>query len=129
MPNTHRDAHAGGPHNIASHSDTTATGSELETLTDGSETNLHSHAGGGGGADVKSGTVSILENGTVDITFATAFSTTPVVVANVQDSGEYNVIQITAVSTTGATLALEKVGGGSSSTYLVGWMATDAGNA
>ncbi len=31
-------------HNVASHSDTTGTGAELETLTDGSETTLHSHA-------------------------------------------------------------------------------------
>lgn len=37
-------------HTIASHSDTTATGAELEELTDGSETTLHSHAGGGGGS-------------------------------------------------------------------------------
>lgn len=35
-------------HTVASHSDTTGTGAELETLTDGSETALHSHAGGGG---------------------------------------------------------------------------------
>jgi hypothetical protein len=35
-------------HTIASHSDTTGTGAELNTLTDGSETALHSHAGGGG---------------------------------------------------------------------------------
>lgn len=34
-------------HTIASHSDTTATGAELEELTDGSETELHSHAGNG----------------------------------------------------------------------------------
>lgn len=34
-------------HNIASHSDTTATGAELEELTNGSQTTLHSHAGGG----------------------------------------------------------------------------------
>lgn len=34
-------------HSIASHSDTTATGAELETLTDGSETELHSHAADG----------------------------------------------------------------------------------
>ena len=33
-------------HTIASHSDTTGTGAELNTLTDGSETALHSHAGG-----------------------------------------------------------------------------------
>lgn len=38
-------------HTIASHSDTTATGAELETLTDGSETTLHSHAGGGNGGE------------------------------------------------------------------------------
>ncbi len=35
-------------HTVASHSDTTATGLELDELTDGSETTLHSHAGGGG---------------------------------------------------------------------------------
>lgn len=39
----HAEAHA-----AASHSDQGATGAELETLTDGSETTLHSHAGGGG---------------------------------------------------------------------------------
>ncbi len=33
-------------HTVASHSDTTATGAELEELTDGSVTALHSHAGG-----------------------------------------------------------------------------------
>lgn len=33
-------------HNVASHSDTTATGPELDELTDGSETSLHTHAGG-----------------------------------------------------------------------------------
>jgi hypothetical protein len=44
-------AAAGGssPHTIASHSDTTATGAELETLTDGSNADaLHAHAGGSG---------------------------------------------------------------------------------
>ena len=41
------DAHHAESHDIASHSDTTATGAELETLTDGSETALHSHAGTG----------------------------------------------------------------------------------
>lgn len=42
-------AHHAESHTIASHSDTTATGAELEELTDGSETTLHSHAGGGSG--------------------------------------------------------------------------------
>jgi hypothetical protein len=35
-------------HTVASHSDTSATGAELDELTDGSTTSLHSHAGGGG---------------------------------------------------------------------------------
>ncbi|MEA2036711.1 MAG: hypothetical protein U9O94_04345 [Nanoarchaeota archaeon] len=34
-------------HTVASHSDTTATGAELNELTNGSETTLHSHASGG----------------------------------------------------------------------------------
>jgi len=38
----HADAHT-----VVSHSDTTATGAELETLTDGSTTSLHAHSGGG----------------------------------------------------------------------------------
>lgn len=36
-------------HNIASHSDTSATGAELNTLTGGGETTLHSHAVSGSG--------------------------------------------------------------------------------
>lgn len=36
----------------ANDGDTDITGAELETLTDGSETTLHSHAGGGGSGDV-----------------------------------------------------------------------------
>ena len=43
---TAADAHHSESHSVASHSDTTATGAELEELTDGSETSLHSHAGG-----------------------------------------------------------------------------------
>jgi hypothetical protein len=42
-------AAAPGAHTIASHSDTTGTGAELEELTDGSETTLHSHADAGHG--------------------------------------------------------------------------------
>lgn len=34
-------------HTVASHSDTTATGAELDELTGGGETSLHTHAGGG----------------------------------------------------------------------------------
>jgi len=38
------DAHHSESHTIASHSDTTATGSELNELTDGSDTTLHGHS-------------------------------------------------------------------------------------
>jgi hypothetical protein len=44
---TDGDAHHNESHTVASHSDTDATGAELNELTDGSETTLHSHAGGG----------------------------------------------------------------------------------
>lgn len=41
---TNTDAHHAKSHNVASHSDTTATGAELEELTDGSTTTLHDHS-------------------------------------------------------------------------------------
>lgn len=48
-------------HTVASHSDTTATGTELETLTDGSNADaLHVHAGGSG--DVVGPGVAVDEN-------------------------------------------------------------------
>jgi hypothetical protein len=50
LPDLTTDDHHNEAHTVASHSDTTATGAELDELTDGSETTLHSHAGGGGGA-------------------------------------------------------------------------------
>ena len=42
------DDHHPQSHTIASHSDTTATGAELDELTDGSTTTLHNHAGAAG---------------------------------------------------------------------------------
>jgi hypothetical protein len=55
--NSHAESHS-----IASHSDTTATGAELEELTDGSETTLHTHAGTGGDVTASSpfGTDNVL---------------------------------------------------------------------
>ena len=41
------DLHHAQAHTVASHSDTTGTGAELETLTDGSATALHKHDHGG----------------------------------------------------------------------------------
>jgi hypothetical protein len=45
------DQHHPQLHTIASHSDTSATGAELDELTDGSQTTLHSHAGSSGTED------------------------------------------------------------------------------
>ena len=52
LANVTTDQHHAQAHTIASHSDTTGTGAELNELTDASVTTLHSHAGGGGGASV-----------------------------------------------------------------------------
>lgn len=100
-------------------------------LVDGSETALHGHAGGGGGANVKSGLESaITENTTRTVTFGTAFAAAPdVVVAFADASSELSVCAAHTASTTGFTIAVGKIGGGGSTTRDVAWMATDAGNA
>ena len=67
--NADANAHHNESHTVASHSDTTATGAELNELTDGSTTTLHSHSGGGGGA---TGFYSRYdESGSSESTFAT----------------------------------------------------------
>lgn len=130
LPNPHHsnaNDHA-AVHTVVSH-DTTATGANLNTLTGGGQTALHSHAGGGGGPDVKSGIVAVQEGGSANVTFGTPFTATPVVVCTVNDAGgEDNGLTITARSTTGFTVHMIKLGGGAGSTYNVGWIATDAGN-
>ena len=99
-------------------------------LVAGSDTTLHSHAGGGGGADVKAGNeTAIAENTTRAVSFTTAFSATPNVVVNFSDtSSEISVCAAHTVSTTGFTIAVAKSGGGGSANRDVSWIATDAGN-
>ncbi len=65
-------------------------------LVAGSDTTLHSHAGGGGGADVKAGNeTAIAENTTRAVSFTTAFSGTPNVVVNFSDaSSEISVCNV-----------------------------------
>ncbi len=95
-------------HTVASHSDTTGTGAELDTLTDGSNADsLHVHA-----------PLLMAEEGSgtsVSVTWNTAFSGTPVVTgacvgAVGGNSGEVLNL-ITARSTTGATGAPVDVDG------------------
>jgi len=73
-------AHHADAHTVASHSDTTATGTELETLTDGSTTALHVHAGGTAPVFNRvvrtAGTVSTTSTSLVDATGATVTFTT-----------------------------------------------------
>ena len=99
-------------------------------LVGGGQTSLHSHAGGGGGADVKAGNeTAIAENTTRAVSFTTAFSATPNVVVNFSDtSSEISVCAAHTVSTTGFTILVTKSGGGGSANRDVSWIATDAGD-
>lgn len=99
-------------------------------LVAGGETALHSHAGGGGGSNVKSGFESaITENSTRSVTFPTAFSGTPdVVVGFADDTSQISIVHAHTVTTTGFTIQVVKSGGGGSVTRDVFWIATDAGN-
>lgn len=87
------DAHHPQAHTIVSHSDTTATGAELDELTDGSETTLHSHAAGVG--DVTSpggetagritkftGSKAVAQTATTETQLATAVTHSGIVTGN-----------------------------------------------
>jgi len=92
-------------------------------LVGGGQTALHSHAGGGGGADVKSGTIAA-SGGTNNVSFATPFSSTPRVVLTPQDASlslRDALWVVRSVSTTGFSFEAD-----AAATYA--WIATDAGN-
>ncbi len=75
--------HTPKAHSIASHNDTTATGAELETLTDGSETALHSHASAG--AVIANGSYS--GNSSVNRAIPHGLGVTPKLVELMQSGG------------------------------------------
>lgn len=91
-------------------------------LVNGSQTALHSHAGGGNGVSVKSGTIAA-SGGSNNVTFNTAFSSTPQVVLTVQDTVALRdcLYEVTSVSTTGFNFEAD-----ANATYA--WIATTAGN-
>ena len=95
-------------------------------LVGGGTITLHDHAGGG--ADVKSGTVSVTLQSSAAVTFTTAFASTPRVVVSVEDTGAALEATLDAVSTTGFTVHAWKVKNETGS-RTVHWIATDAGNA
>ncbi len=79
--------------------------------------------------NVKCGSVSIDDGDTLPVTFTTAFSSTPKVVATFGDNqGGVDIIEIDSISTTGFTLYIEKGHGGQNHTHVVNWIATDAGD-
>jgi len=76
--------------------------------------------------NVKSGSASVTEGSCTQISFNTAFSSTPVATGNAINTSENNVVTVGQPSTTGFNLCLEKVGPASS--HIVYWTATNAGN-
>ena len=88
-------------------------------LVDGSETTLHSHAGGGG-ANIKSGTVS---GASGSVTFNTAFASTPqVVMTSLGNTATRDAIfRVDSVSTTGFSWTADI-------SQDAAWIATDAGD-
>jgi hypothetical protein len=84
--------HHNESHTVASHSDTTGTGAELNTLTDGSETTLHSHAASGGATVLRKGTAesvtsSVTKQNDNHFTFSIAANETWLVHLMIQISG------------------------------------------
>ena len=84
----------------------------------------------GGGANVKAGFESaVAENSTRAVTFNTAFSSTPNVVANCADSSsQLSFVNAHSVTVNGFTIQVLKSGGGGSANRDIAWIATDAGN-
>lgn len=85
----------------------------------------HTHAGGGSGPTVKSGTVNLTAGGTANVVFATPFASVPVVMitpqfANADTSCTYSARSVTVNGFT--------AGGAGNPAGVVGWIATNAGN-
>ena len=89
-------------------------------LCDQSETGLHSHAGGGGGANVKSGSLTVPSKIWTSVTFTTAFSAAPSVTGAVSKDTNWSLRNITV---NGFEVYLNTQG---NNTFW--WIATDAGN-
>lgn len=90
-------------------------------LVGGGQTTKHSHPGGGG-VNVKSGTIAA-SLGSNSVVFNTPFAATPQVVLTVQDNIALRdcLYQVTAISTTGFSFNVD-----AAATYA--WVATDAGD-
>lgn len=89
-------------------------------LTAGSQTALHSHAGGGNGANIKSGSLVVPSKTWTSITFTTVFASIPVVAGAVSKNTMWSLRNVTV---DGFEVYLNTTG---NNTFW--WVATDAGN-
>jgi len=111
-------------HTIVSHSDTTATGAELDELTDGSVTSLHSHPVEEAGAvdTIKAGTVTT-NGGAAYVAFNTPFSSTDYAIALTAISGADTVICMWYDKAVGGfSLVTDDDGGKTESGVVVLWV-------
>ena len=98
-------------------------------LVSGGQTSFHSHAGGGGGPDIKAGTATFNTDTWTAISFNTAFATIPKVTVtanqNVTARWDFTPI-IRSVTVNGFDCRYDDRG--QSGTTIISWIATDAGN-
>ena len=98
-------------------------------LVSGGQTSLHSHAGGGGGPDIKAGTASFNTDTWTAISFNTAFATVPkvTVTANQDSIARWDFTPIIRnVTVNGFDCRYDDRG--QSGAVIISWIATDAGN-
>ena len=98
-------------------------------LVGGGQTALHSHAGGGGGPTIKSGTVTLDDGAETTVTFGEAFTTTPKVIVSFQNIPQgVDIAYCRNPSTTQVIVGVYKGHGGATHTgNVISWIATDAG--
>ncbi len=80
--------------------------------------------GGGGGAEVKSGTVSVPDATNVSVTFASAFNSIPAVVVSFEGAEEVFAPGVVGQPTVSSFVVFHEAG----PTKTVHWIATSAGN-
>ena len=98
-------------------------------LVGGGQTSLHSHAGGGGGPDIKAGTATVNTDTWTAIAFNTAFATVPkvTVTANQDSIARWDFTPIIRnVTVNGFDCRYDDRG--QAGTVIISWIATDAGN-
>ena len=98
-------------------------------LIAGGQTALHSHAGGGGGPDIKAGTLSGTTDTWLSVVFGTAFATVPKVIVSAEKDAiarwDHNPITRN-VTVDGFDMRYDDRG--TAGSVVLHWIATDAGN-